>query len=297
MPMKLRTAESDSQSADNSGDVVIPRAFPPSPSARDDTAERPFAGDTASFYTRYRRDYPSELVTRLLERCNRRSCLLDLGCGTGKLLLQLAGHFEHAVGIDPEPDMLREGARAALERGINNVEWVSGSSDDLPELVSDCRRFDLVTIGTAFHYMEASATLGALKQIAAGGAFACAYNGSPIWLHAEPWSQRVRSVLEARLGRLSDVDFTIETLSAAEATMRELDFTGIERWERSYVETIDVDYIVGHLLSATSVEQISPNQRQSFAEEVRRAIAAVAPSGKVAETVPVRPVIVHLNHN
>src|SRR2546425_9642627 len=59
-------------------------------------ADRPFMGDTASFYARYRREYPAELISRLRE-FNRggRGRLLDLGCGTGQLLLQLVGSFAH----------------------------------------------------------------------------------------------------------------------------------------------------------------------------------------------------------
>src|SRR2546430_1635980 len=75
--------------------------------------------------------------------------------------------------------MLREAKRRALEQDIANVEWVQGGSDDLHRLQPVLGRFDLVTIGTPFHFMEPRATLGDLSRIAADGAVVVAYNGSP----------------------------------------------------------------------------------------------------------------------
>jgi SAM-dependent methyltransferase len=253
---------------------------------------RPFAGDTASFYARYRRAYPAEFVALLAEfgRGGRKR-LLDLGCGTGTLLLQLAPSFEQAIGVDPEPDMLREAENAAREQGFENVEWIRGSSADLETLAPEIGRFDLVTIGTAFHFMEPSGTLSGVERIAGGGTVAIAYNGTPMWLHPEPWAKALRRVLENLLGQLSDADFTTEALLAAEDTMNAFGYMQIARWERTYIETIDVDFVIGHILSATSDDQIPPAQREDFAQEVTSAITALAPSGLVEEPVSVRAVI------
>ena len=59
-----------------------------------------------------------------------------------------------------KPDMLREAEKALREQGFENVEWIRGSSAEL--LTRALGGFDLVTIGTAFHYMDPSATLGEL---------------------------------------------------------------------------------------------------------------------------------------
>jgi SAM-dependent methyltransferase len=260
--------------------------------------DRPFAGDTASFYARYRREYPAELIARLAkDNRDGDGRLLDLGCGTGQLLLQLAPFFQHAFGIDPEPDMLREAASTARECGIGHVEWIRGSADELPKLAPALGRLDLVTIGTAFHFMEPRDTLGELRSAAAGASVAVAYNGSPMWLHPDPWAKALRGVLETRLGQLRDVDFTAEALQAAEDAMRDLGYTEIERWEQTHVETIDVDFVVGHILSATTTDQIPASQRDEFGAEVSSAIRLVEPSGRVAETVSVRAVIGRANHS
>jgi len=114
-------------------------------------------------------------------------------------------------------------------------------------------------LGTAFHFMEPRSTLSDLQRIAAGGGVvAIAYSGSPMWPYREPWARALRSVLERRLGDLDDVDLTAEALHAAEETMRELGYGDVEPWEQIYVEPIDIDFVVGLILSATSTKQIPP---------------------------------------
>jgi len=148
-----------------------------------------------------------------------------------------------------------------------------------------------VTIGTAFHFMDPRATLETLQRIASGGGVAVAYNGSPMWLHPDLWAKALRGALEARLGSIGDSDFADEALRACEGTMRDLGYTQIERWERTYEETIDSDLVIGHILSAASTEQIPATQRRAFVDEIRTAIEAVAPSGHVPETLAVRALI------
>jgi hypothetical protein len=116
-----------------------------------------------------------------------------------------------------------------------------------------------------------------------------------MWLLADPWAKALRFVLERRLGQLGDTDFTAEALEAAERTMSDLGYTEIERWERTEVEPIDVDFIVGHILSATSTDQIPPSEREAFAREVSTAIHTAEPRGQLIETVPVRAVIGRTN--
>jgi SAM-dependent methyltransferase len=78
--------------------------------------------------------------------------LLDVGCGPGILVLRLAGLFEYASGLDPDPDMLAEGRRAALDRHVANVGWVQALAEDLPNAAPGPYR--LVTFGQSFHWTE-----------------------------------------------------------------------------------------------------------------------------------------------
>ena len=78
--------------------------------------------------------------------------LLDGGCGPGVLTVRLAHLFREAVGLDPDADMLAEGARAAGERGITNIRWVRGLAEDLPAVAPGPYR--MVTFGQSFHWTD-----------------------------------------------------------------------------------------------------------------------------------------------
>ena len=78
--------------------------------------------------------------------------LLDGGCGPGVLTVRLAHLFREAVGLDPDADMLAEGARAAGERGITNIRWARGLAEDLPAVAPGPYR--LVTFGQSFHWTD-----------------------------------------------------------------------------------------------------------------------------------------------
>ena len=78
--------------------------------------------------------------------------VLELGCGTGHLLIPIASDGHPCVGLDLSPDMLAEARRKAQDRGVE-VEWVQGDmrSFDLG------RTFDLVVIAanSLLHLHEA----------------------------------------------------------------------------------------------------------------------------------------------
>jgi methyltransferase family protein len=179
--------------------------------------------------------------------------------------------------------MLREAERLGREHEVGNVEWIRGSAHDLPPLGP----FDLVTIGTAFHFMEPVATLSALRELTRdGGAVVIAYNGSPMWLHRDPWARALRGVLEEWFGSLEDVDVAVEGVRAADTAMCQLGYSDVERWERAYEDEIDADFVVGHIFSALSPDQLEHSRRPDLAVQIRERL----PAGTFVELVPVRAV-------
>ncbi|TLF77579.1 class I SAM-dependent methyltransferase [Nocardia cyriacigeorgica] len=122
-----------------------------------------FAG-TAWHYARYRPGYPEMFFSDLIAsyHLDGSGRLLDLGCGTGQLILGLAAHVAEAVGVDPESAMLVEAARRAQAAQITNVTWLQGRAEDLPDSLA-C--FDLVTMGRSFHWMERERILGSLEEV------------------------------------------------------------------------------------------------------------------------------------
>jgi SAM-dependent methyltransferase len=65
--------------------------------------------------------------------------ILDLGCGTGRVALDLAAHGHDVTGIDSEPDFTRALAARARERGLR----VRAETGDVRSFALDGRPFGL----------------------------------------------------------------------------------------------------------------------------------------------------------
>ena len=106
---------------------------------------------TAEYYSIGRPPYSEQLADTMSHELSL-DCtgqLLDVGCGPGVLVLELAELFHQTVALDPEAGMLREGQRRCQQAGVDNVRWVLGAAEDIPELeVRPCR---VVTFGQSFH--------------------------------------------------------------------------------------------------------------------------------------------------
>ena len=74
--------------------------------------------------------------------------VLDVACGAGALVAEVAPHVERAVGVDLSEGML-ELARSRLPDGLANVEFVQGPSDALP---FEDGAFTALVCTTALHH-------------------------------------------------------------------------------------------------------------------------------------------------
>ena len=92
--------------------------------------------------------------------------ILDVGCGAGYLLRQLADRCPDAelTGVDPAPAMIAA-ARAAAAG--DRLQWREGMAEELP---FPDRAFDLVVSTTSFdHWADQRAGLGECARVLAPG--------------------------------------------------------------------------------------------------------------------------------
>jgi 2-polyprenyl-3-methyl-5-hydroxy-6-metoxy-1,4-benzoquinol methylase len=144
----------------------------------------------ARHYLAGRPPYAARLIEDVAKFCGLSSQhrLLDLGCGPGQLAKAFAAKAGSVLGLHPEPEMLA----FARQDSPPNVEWRQGSSHDLgPE----CGRFQLVTMGRSFHWMDRVETLRRLDgMIEPGGAVILFRDNHPD-LPENAWRSEFRALL------------------------------------------------------------------------------------------------------
>lgn len=89
--------------------------------------------------------------------------VLDLGCGTGSLAIQLLGSCPQArvCGMDPDPKALAHARRKATRAGLE-IEWQEGFADALP---FEDGSFDCVVSSLVFHHLAPATVRAAIPEI------------------------------------------------------------------------------------------------------------------------------------
>jgi SAM-dependent methyltransferase len=119
---------------------------------------------TAAYYRQGRKPYAPPLADALAEHLHLdgRGRLLDVGCGPGTVALFFAHLFEGVIGLDPDPGMLAEAQRAAVEEQITDARWVRMRAEDLPGPLGT---FRVISFGQSFHWMDRPRVASAVRQM------------------------------------------------------------------------------------------------------------------------------------
>lgn len=129
-------------------------------------------GTEAENYTRYRRDYERAVFERIYELAQGPVVdVLDIACGTGKSTEPLARAGVHLCGCDHDPLMVAEAASQAVKHGLT-IDYSVGSAEQLP--YPDVS-FDIVTVGTAFHWFVNSDAMTEIQRVLRPGGMCAVY--------------------------------------------------------------------------------------------------------------------------
>jgi SAM-dependent methyltransferase len=122
-------------------------------------------GSVAEQYDRYRPTYPDALFDDL--EMLRPAQVLDVGCGTGKAATALASRGLSVLGVEPDEQMAALTRRHGIPIEVAPFEtW-----DDAG------RRFDLLTCGAAWHWIDPVAGVAkAARVLRRGGTLARFWN-------------------------------------------------------------------------------------------------------------------------
>ena len=91
------------------------------------------------------------------------SSLIDIGCGTGELVLSLADWCEELVGVETSQRMWSYAQQRALDQGLTNVRIILADGTRLEEFPSGS--FDYATACMVLHEMNARQRLPVLKEM------------------------------------------------------------------------------------------------------------------------------------
>ncbi len=119
-------------------------------------------GPEAKNYTKYRTDYPKELfdlLTKLLP--NKSGKILDIACGTGKSTEALVETGLSVTGCDHDEQMINEAKDQAKIKNLN-IEYIVSEAEKLP---FPDQHFDVVTVGTAFHFFVTDLAMSEIKRV------------------------------------------------------------------------------------------------------------------------------------
>jgi SAM-dependent methyltransferase len=252
----------------------------------DESPRTPFAG-TAWHYARYRPGYPEVFFTDLITRfgLDRTGRLLDLGCGTGQLTLRLAAHVATATGIDPEPEMLTEAAAQAQAADITNITWAQGSSAELP---GELGRFDLVTMGRSFHWMDRELVLTVLDGMVDDHGGLVIANDSCLIRPATTWQQAIEDVQQRFLppGWQASIPDLPGGREPHQSILARSAFRHVQQRAYQFTRTWTIEQAIGYLYSSSMpLHRLLGDRHAAFEQEVTATLLAIDPTGRFTEPV------------
>ncbi|MFE4517006.1 class I SAM-dependent methyltransferase [Kitasatospora sp. NPDC056783] len=107
--------------------------------------------------------------------------VLDIGAGTGRDAAALAALGHRVVAVEPTPELRAVGERLHAGRGIR---WVADALPELPLLVSEGERYDLVLLTAVWMHLapeERPPAMAALARLLApGGRLALTIRHGPV---------------------------------------------------------------------------------------------------------------------
>jgi amino acid adenylation domain-containing protein len=124
-------------------------------------------------------EYRDRVLALAAPWLRRDARVLEIGCGAGLLLWEIAPRVGRCVGLDPSPLTQQRNRERRDAAGLDRVELLTGFAHELDGLVADRERFDLVLIASTAQFFPGPRYLervirDAAARLAPGGALVVA---------------------------------------------------------------------------------------------------------------------------
>lgn len=237
----------------------------------------------AAYYAVGRPPYPPALIRRVVELCGIRHTdrMLDLGCGPGMLAVAFAPFVVEVIGMDPEPEMLRQAQERAHD--AENVRFIEGSSFTLDRAPGP---FRLVSMGRSFHWMDRPDTLRRLEQMIVSDGAVALFGDSHPDLPDNAWRTPYRAVLERYRGDVTGHPNRQPGWVRHEGILLDSPFSHLESIAVIERREIDLPFLVQRALSSSTMTRAVIEARAAaLLDDLRGALAPFMHDDSLTEVV------------
>lgn len=245
---------------------------------------------TAEYYARYRVPYPAALIDDLVARAGVTGTgrLLDLACGPGRVTFALCDRFAEVVAVDQEEEAIGHARALAAGRGTTHVRWEAGRAEDLDA----AGRFELVTVGDAFHRLDRGRVAAqATEWLRPGGHIALLWTSMP-WQGSEAWQKAAMEVVVDWMdatGSIGNIPAELAESLARKPHTTVLDEAGfclVGTYTFSAPHRWTPASLAGFAYSTSVLSRAALGGRvEAFEQDLEDRLLGVQPDGRFEETV------------
>lgn len=123
--------------------------------------------ETGTFYSSFIDPILKGMRKKLIAHINETETVIDIACGTGAQVFEIANKAKHVVGVDLSESMIRFAKKKQEKLEIENAEFVVADATQLSDFKTD--EFDVATMSLALHQFPPdtySAILEEMKRVA-----------------------------------------------------------------------------------------------------------------------------------
>lgn len=236
--------------------------------------------------------YPQELFTNILSKLSHKTddIYLDLGCGTGELLVPLAQHFKHCFGVDPDAAMLDEAAKKLQTIEKANVSLIKSTSEEYFSSLPTTTKLSLVTAGRALPWMNQQLVIqGVYNRLDKGGMLAIVMDaGGSFWKTDTIWFNAVRPIIFESFTHkkpfvpIKGINMSLDVIKS---NVKSFPFEAIENFEISMQKEWDIQSIINLFYSGTGFLDWLAADKEEFEHRVKKTLLAMRPDGVFVDTV------------
>ncbi len=143
-------------------------------------------------YDRYRPGYPLELIDYIIKtsKINKRSKILEIGCGTGKATALFLRKGFHVTAVEPGKNLIE-----AAQKNLNKYKEIDivNKKFEAAKLKSDY--YDLVFSASAFHWVDPEIGIKKLKNILKPEGYFAFFWSHTDYDHSEVW-RKIKKVFQ-----------------------------------------------------------------------------------------------------